>query len=257
MFSDNLLLSQILAVLLSLLAAWLGWIAKTWSVRDRLSAADEALKAKDRQVEALAAQVHLMEEIRPAEMRRHLLKAKEQLDEHSQLLARRIEAGETSSAAQQREMEDQRTAVNQILVRIADLEHKKELLQAFATRLTELVQQFEGGGRVRLESGDAALKNVASESEQLSARIRDDRQAIARCEQRIIELQHERERLEATHSMLWDNIRALEKRGDELQTAADAIGAATDLLGAPVVQSPRLIGSGELERIDVPQVKAC
>src|SRR5689334_18403606 len=129
MFTDNLLLSQILAVLLSLIAAWLGWIAKSWSVRDRLSAAGEALKAKEDQVHALAAQVEMMEEIRPAEMRQHLLKAKKQLDDHTRTLARRIEEGETSSAAQQREVEEQRTSINQILVRIADLEHRKELLQ--------------------------------------------------------------------------------------------------------------------------------
>lgn len=256
MFTDNLLISQILAVLFVLLAACLGWVAKSWAVRDRLSSTEEALKAKDNQVQALTAQVQLMEELKPADMRQHLLRAKNHLDEHARTLANRIESGESSFANQQREIEDQRLSMNQILVRIADLEHKKELLQAFANKLSELVQQFENTGRVRLESGEAALKNVASESEQLSAKIREDQQGIATCQQRIAELHQERERLQASHALLWENIRALEKRGDQLQAAADAIGSATDLLAAPAEESPRLIQSGDLERIDVPKVKA-
>jgi chromosome segregation ATPase len=256
MFSDNLLLSQLLAVVLALLAASLGWLAKSWSVRDRLSSHQAALKAKEEQVHALAAQVQMMEELRPAEMRQHLLRAKHQLEEHSRTLARRIEDGQSSSTSRQREIEDQRAEMNLIMARIADLEHRKELLQAFAGKLSELVQQFENG-RAHLESGDVALKTVASENDQISAKIREDRQAITECQQRIADLEQERERLQAQHALLWENIRALEKRGDQLQAAADAIGSATDLLAAPPEETPRLIqSSGDLERIDVPKLKS-
>ncbi|MBI1895995.1 MAG: hypothetical protein HYZ57_15235 [Acidobacteria bacterium] len=250
--TEYVLLIQILAAVLAVISAILGWLARSWSMRDEMAAREEVVKAKEQQVEALAVQLHDMREIRPLQIQQHLLAASRQMMDEAVRLADRVGERQRVKSELGDKIEEQRSRINLGLVRIAELEERKRTLQDFTEGLKDFVTKSQPPGRSYFEPGENALRATEAEQANVLAQIAGEQAAIAAARETIATLESQRAALEPEIGSLQRDLAAVEERCSQLHMAAEWIGAP----GAPARRRLLTSEAADLEKIDVPEVRS-